>query len=56
MDSDPRRGFQKTTDIYVEPDLAFDLEGSEWTELLAQVLGKLQVRSSMEVHYRLLVK
>lgn len=56
MDSDPRRGFQKTTDIYVEPDLAFDLEGSEWKELLAQVLGKLQVRSSMEVHYRLLVK
>ncbi|MGE8292569.1 MAG: type VI secretion system baseplate subunit TssF [Sphingobacterium sp.] len=56
MDSDPRRGFKKTTDIYVEPDLAFDLEGSEWKDLLDQVLGKLQVRSSMDVHYRLLVK
>lgn len=56
MDADPRKGFQKTTDIYVEPDGSFDLETSEWNELLEQVMSKLQVRSSMEVHYRLLLK
>ncbi len=56
MDTDPRKGFQKTTDIYVEPNATFELENSEWDELLEQVLSKLQVRSSMEVHYRLLVK
>lgn len=56
MDADPRKGFQKTTDIYVEPDASFELDNAEWNELLEQVLSKLQVRSSMEVHYRLLVK
>lgn len=56
MDPDPRKGFKKTTDIYVEPDSAFDLENSEWKILLDQVLNKLQVRSSMEVQYRLLMK
>ncbi|WP_406824855.1 hypothetical protein [Pedobacter sp. KACC 23697] len=56
MDNKPNAGFIKTTDIIIEPADNLQLSAQDWEELLSLTLAKLNLRSTMNVHYRLLLK
>ncbi|WP_293313200.1 hypothetical protein [Pedobacter sp. UBA5917] len=56
MDNKPNAGFIKTTDILIEPADQLNLSTQDWEELLSLTLAKLNLRSTMNVHYRLLLK
>jgi hypothetical protein len=56
MDNKPNAGFIKTTDILIEPADQLNLSGQDWEELLNLTLAKLNLRSTMNVHYRMLLK
>jgi len=56
MDTKPNAGFVKTTDILIEPSAASKFTGIEWQELFELTQAKLTMRSTMNVHYRLLLK
>lgn len=56
MDNKPNAGFIKTTDILIEPADQLNLSGQDWEELLSLTLAKLNLRSTMNVHYRMLLK
>ncbi len=56
MDNRPNAGFIKTTDIIIEPADNLNLTPQDWEELLGLTLAKLKLRSTMNVHYRLLLK
>ena len=56
MDNKPNAGFIKTTDILIEPADQLNLSGQDWEELLNLTLAKLKLRSTMNVHYRMLLK
>jgi len=56
MDNKPNAGFIKTTDIIIEPADNLKLTVQDWEELLGLTLAKLNLRSTMNVHYRLLLK
>ncbi|MEH3113205.1 hypothetical protein [Pedobacter terrae] len=56
MDNKPNAGFIKTTDIIIEPADNLPLSTQDWDELLNLTLAKLNLRSTMNVHYRLLLK
>jgi hypothetical protein len=56
MDNKPNAGFIKTTDILIEPAENLKLDAQDWEELLSLTLAKLNLRSTMNVHYRLMLK
>lgn len=56
MDNKPNAGFIKTTDIMIEPADNLQLSDQDWEELLSLTLAKLNLRSTMNVHYRLMLK
>jgi hypothetical protein len=56
MDNKPNAGFIKTTDILIEPADQLNLNVQDWEELLSLTLAKLNLRSTMNVHYRMLLK
>lgn len=56
MDNKPNAGFIKTTDIIIEPADNLQLSTQDWDELLSLTLAKLKLRSTMNVHYRLMLK
>jgi len=56
MDNKPNAGFVKTTDILIEPADHLNLSTQDWEELLSLTLAKLNLRSTMNIHYRLLLK
>ncbi|MBO9676282.1 MAG: type VI secretion system baseplate subunit TssF [Sphingobacteriaceae bacterium] len=56
MDNKPNAGFIKTTDILIEPADQLNLSTQDWEELLSLTLAKLNLRSTMNVHYRMLLK
>lgn len=56
MDKKPNAGFIKTTDIIIEPAEQANLNAQDWDELLHLTLAKLILRSTMNVHYRMLLK
>ncbi|QNN41944.1 type VI secretion system baseplate subunit TssF [Pedobacter roseus] len=56
MDNKPNAGFIKTTDILIEPADNLKLDAQDWEELLSLTLAKLNLRSTMNVHYRLMLK
>lgn len=56
MDNKPNAGFIKTTDILIEPADQLNLSIQDWEELLSLTLAKLNLRSTMNVHYRMLLK
>ena len=56
MDNKPNAGFIKTTDIIIEPADNLKLTLEDWEELLSLTLAKLKLRSTMNVHYRMLLK
>lgn len=56
MDNKPNAGFIKTTDILIEPADQINLSTQDWEELLSLTLAKLNLRSTMNVHYRMLLK
>jgi hypothetical protein len=56
LDTKPSIGFVKTTDVIVEPSDRLKLSAQEWQELLDLTLAKLKLRSTMNIHYRLLLK
>nr|WP_276903385.1 type VI secretion system baseplate subunit TssF [Pedobacter kyonggii] len=56
MDNKPNAGFIKTTDILIEPADQLNLSLQDWEELLSLTLAKLNLRSTMNVHYRMLLK
>ncbi|MGM9476714.1 type VI secretion system baseplate subunit TssF [Pedobacter sp. GSP4] len=56
MTNMPNAGFVKTTDIVIEPADNLQLSTQDWEELLSVTLAKLNLRSAMHVHYRMLLK
>lgn len=56
MDNKPNAGFIKTTDIIIEPADNVNLNIHDWEELLSLTLAKLSLRSTMNIHYRMLLK
>jgi hypothetical protein len=56
MDNKPNAGFVKTTDIMIEPADNLKLNAQDWEELLSLTLAKLNLRSTMNIHYRMLLK
>ena len=56
MDNKPNAGFIKTTDIIIEPAENQKLTTQDWEELLSLTLSKLKLRSTMNIHYRMLLK
>jgi hypothetical protein len=56
MDNKPNAGFIKTTDIIIEPADNLQLSAQDWEELLNLTLAKLNLRSTMNVHYRLMLR
>ncbi|KQM68946.1 hypothetical protein ASE74_23805 [Pedobacter sp. Leaf216] len=56
MDNKPNAGFIKTTDIIIEPADHLKLSAQDWEELLSLTLAKLNLRSTMNIHYRMLLK
>ncbi len=52
----PDAGFTKTTDIIIEPAEKLKLTSKDWEELISLALPKLQLRSSMNVHFRMFLK
>jgi len=56
LDNKPSAGFIKTTDIIIEPADHLNLNAQDWEEHLSLTLAKLNLRSTMNTHYRLLLK
>ncbi|SES09045.1 type VI secretion system baseplate subunit TssF [Pedobacter rhizosphaerae] len=56
MDGKPNAGFVRTTDIIIEPAPNTKLSQQEWEELLALTVSKLRLRSTMNIHYRMMLK
>jgi len=56
LDHNPNAGFIKTTDIIIEPAENLRLDAQDWEELLSLTLAKLKLRSTMHIHYRMLLK
>lgn len=51
----PKEGFIKTTDIIITPANQHDLNKEEWKSILELTQSKLENRSIMNIHYRLLL-
>ncbi|SEB17774.1 type VI secretion system baseplate subunit TssF [Pedobacter hartonius] len=49
----PKEGFIKTTDIVVTPAQFNGLNAEEWKSILELTRSKLEIRSTMNIHYRL---
>lgn len=56
MDKRPNSGFIRTTDIIIEPASFSGLSPQEWNELLELTLAKITLRSTMNVHFRIMLK
>ncbi|MCX2451690.1 hypothetical protein OQX61_10500 [Pedobacter sp. PLR] len=56
MDNKPNAGFIKTIDVIIEPAENLKLSAQDWEELLSLTLAKLNLRSTMNIHYRILLK
>lgn len=52
----PKEGFIKTVDVWIRPAVASTLKPDEWEPLLELTRSKLSNRSTMNLHYRLLLK
>lgn len=52
----PKEGFIKTVDVWITPSPANTLKPDEWAPLLELTRSKLSSRSTMNLHYRLLLK
>ncbi|RAJ26026.1 type VI secretion system baseplate subunit TssF [Pedobacter cryoconitis] len=51
----PKEGFLKTTDIIITPAQQNELNEEEWKSMLSLTKSKLEIRSTMNIHYRLLL-
>lgn len=51
----PKEGFIKTTDILITPSQQNELSQEEWKSMLEITKSKLENRSTMNLHYRLLL-
>ena len=56
MSAHPLKGFSKTIDVILTPSQQVKLDEKEWQSLCDQLLSKLQNRSGMSNHYRVLLK
>ena len=56
MSAHPAQGFYKTIDVILTPSQQAKLDAQEWQSLCDQLLSKLQSRSGMSNHYRVLLK
>lgn len=55
MDNSLQRGFYKTIDIHIEPEVQHGLRNDEWQELINQTLPKLITRSTMDLNFRIIL-
>ena len=53
--SNPKEGFIKTVDIFITPVPHLELKKDEWKAILQLTRSKLETRSVMNFHYRLLL-
>ncbi|PYF75493.1 type VI secretion system baseplate subunit TssF [Pedobacter nutrimenti] len=53
--SNPKEGFIKTTDILLSPSRSSELNSEEWKAVLELTRSKLKNRSTMNVHYRVML-
>jgi hypothetical protein len=53
--SNPKEGFIKTVDIIITPARQSELKPQEWQPVLELTRSKLETRSTMNLHYRLLL-
>jgi len=51
----PKEGFIKTTDLLITPANPHELNREEWESVLSLAQSKLETRSVMNIHYRLLL-
>jgi len=51
----PKEGFIKTTDILITPAQHNELNSEEWKSMLSLTKSKLENRSTMNIHYRLIL-
>ncbi|MNR31547.1 hypothetical protein D3C85_1490630 [compost metagenome] len=51
----PKEGFIKTTDIVITPNQQNELSREEWKSMLELTKSKLEIRSTMNIHYRLIL-
>lgn len=51
----PKEGFLKTTDILISPAQPNELTAEEWKSMLSLTRSKLISRSTMNIHYRLIL-
>lgn len=51
----PKEGFIKTTDILITPAQHNELNSEEWKSMLSLTRSKLENRSTMNIHYRLIL-
>ena len=51
----PKEGFIKTTDIVITPSQQNELSREEWKSMLELTKSKLEIRSTMNIHYRLIL-
>ncbi|WP_316798423.1 hypothetical protein [Pedobacter frigidisoli] len=56
LDNKPNSGFIKTTDIIIEPAPFSGLSTESWNELLDLTLSKIKLRSTMNIHFRMMLK
>ncbi|WP_129715020.1 type VI secretion system baseplate subunit TssF [Pedobacter sp. SYP-B3415] len=52
----PKEGFVRTTDIFLTPSDKTKLQAEEWESLLALTKSRLEARSAMDLHFRLMVE
>lgn len=55
MGAGPKEGFRKTIDVILSPADPYALKSKEWDLLCEQLHSKLQARSGVSNHYRILV-
>lgn len=53
--SNPKEGFLKTTDIVITPAQSHELNKEEWKSMLELTRSKLIIRSTMNIHYRMIL-
>lgn len=56
MGAKPNSGFVRTTDIIITPKENLKLSAADWNELLELTTAKLKQRSTLDLHFRLLLK
>lgn len=56
MSPHPQQGFSRTIDILITPSGTDRLDSNEWEQLFSQLMSKLETRSGISNHYRILMQ